>query len=108
LFFALIFPWTRLDFSTSVRHAHSQFLFSASSLGSHLALLHNFHGGVAWTINPTFWSIAVEVQLYVLYPILVFMAGRVGWARALGVTFIIEFFMRIICTVTHYQDAAFL
>jgi peptidoglycan/LPS O-acetylase OafA/YrhL len=110
LFFALVFPWTKLDFSTAVRHAHSQFLFSVSSLGSHLALLHNFHGGVAWTINPTFWSIAVEVQLYALYPILVFMAGRMGWYRALGVTLAFELVMRAILTIAghHLHDNAFI
>ncbi len=105
LFFALVFPWTKLDFTTTLRHAHSQFLFSLSSLVSHVALLHNFHGGVAWTINPTFWSIAVEVQLYALYPVLIFMANRWGWRRALMVTLVIELALRAFSSATHIRDA---
>ncbi len=34
----------------------------------HLLLIHNFEESAFFTINPSFWSIATEVQLYLLYP----------------------------------------
>jgi len=36
---------------------------------SHFFLIHNLSDKTFFTINPSFWSIALEVQLYLLYPI---------------------------------------
>jgi peptidoglycan/LPS O-acetylase OafA/YrhL len=74
LFFALIFPTTRLYFTSW--HDVGQFV-------SHLCLFHNFDGRSFWGINPSYWSIAVEVQLYALYPMLIALATRFGWQRSL-------------------------
>jgi peptidoglycan/LPS O-acetylase OafA/YrhL len=73
LLFALVFPWTRIDFSFS----------GALQLGSHLALIHNFTSPTFYGLSPAFWSIAVEVQLYLLYPILLALVSRFGWKRSL-------------------------
>ena len=50
---------------------------------SHLFLVHNFNPDWYYGINGAFWSIAVESQLYVLYPVLVALASRRGWPLAL-------------------------
>ncbi len=74
LFFAFFFPLSRLGF-------HS--LHDFADLGSHLLLIHNFDRGLCFGINGAFWSIAVEVQLYLLYPLLIILVQRLGWKRAL-------------------------
>jgi peptidoglycan/LPS O-acetylase OafA/YrhL len=94
LIFAFLFPWSRLNLSTALLHTHSQLFYSLVSLGAHLTLFHNFSRDVAWSINGSFWSIAVEVQLYVIYPLLLVLVKRTGWITTLWITGIIEVGMR--------------
>jgi peptidoglycan/LPS O-acetylase OafA/YrhL len=47
-------------------------LRSFMHLGVHTTLTHNFFPGFFWNINPSFWSIAIEAQLYLIYPLLLF------------------------------------
>jgi peptidoglycan/LPS O-acetylase OafA/YrhL len=102
LFFALIFPVSKLDFSPALIHTHSQRFFSLFSLGGHLAILHNWSGTIAWDISGPFWSIAVEVQLYLLYPLLLVLTRR-GWTRALWITAAIELSLRALASLTHIE-----
>jgi peptidoglycan/LPS O-acetylase OafA/YrhL len=46
---------------------------------THALLIHNYSSDTFWGINPPFWSIAVEVQLYLLYPLLLAIRSRAGW-----------------------------
>ncbi|BDS07629.1 LPS biosynthesis protein [Oceaniferula spumae] len=61
---------------------------------THALLIHNWSGWTLWGINPSFWSIAVEIQLYALLPALVWMAHRFSWGKALAVTAVIEVLLR--------------
>lgn len=48
---------------------------------AHVFLVHNFNPDWMYKLNGVLWSIAIEVQLYVLFPVLVallFRVGRVG------------------------------
>jgi peptidoglycan/LPS O-acetylase OafA/YrhL len=56
LLFALLFPWSRIHWNLS----------GIAQLGSHLLLIHNYNDRSYFGISPAFWSIAVEVQLYLL------------------------------------------
>ena len=47
---------------------------------SHIFLVHTFTGH-AYGINAVFWSIAVEVQFYICYPIFISLRNRVGSGR---------------------------
>lgn len=51
-------------------------------LGSHLLLLHNLTVGTFFSINPSFWSIALECQLYLIYPAYLLLYNRLGAMRA--------------------------
>jgi peptidoglycan/LPS O-acetylase OafA/YrhL len=62
---------------------------------SHLALLHNIRSDWAWGINSTFWTLAVQWQLYLLYPALLWLKGRLGWRNTLGVLGLTEFGLRL-------------
>ena len=94
LIFACVFPATRLDFSSSFLHTRPHYFFSSYLLGVHVLLIHNFSEYAIWTINGSFWSIAVEVQLYILYPLLLLFAKRLGWIGVLWITAAIELSMR--------------
>jgi len=58
-------------------------------VASHLLLIHNFSPDTNFGINPSFWSIAVEVQLYLLYPVLLMLVNNFGWRKTL--------FMLLVC-----------
>jgi peptidoglycan/LPS O-acetylase OafA/YrhL len=45
---------------------------------THLTLTHNFHYRTFFSINPSFWSLALEVQLYLLYPLFLLLRSWLG------------------------------
>ncbi|MDP9083642.1 MAG: acyltransferase [Pseudomonadota bacterium] len=85
LFFALVFPYTRLDLHT--RWGLWQFF-------SHFFLVHNLNARTEHGIVVAWWSVAVEFQLYLLYPLLSAAAQRSGWQKVLLWTAVIEFGLR--------------
>jgi peptidoglycan/LPS O-acetylase OafA/YrhL len=86
LLFALLFPWSRIHWDLS----------GIAQLGSHLALIHNYDDRFYYGISPAFWSIAVEVQLYLLYPVLLWLVARMGWQRTLVYIAMLEIGLRTI------------
>lgn len=62
---------------------------------SHLLLLHNFSGFTLFGINGSFWTIAVEVQLYALYPVLRKVVMRWGWQTTLIGIGLLELALRL-------------
>ncbi|HTB84401.1 MAG TPA: acyltransferase [Candidatus Sulfotelmatobacter sp.] len=63
-------------------------------LMSHLLLVHNYSPVLVGGINASFWSLAVEAQLYLIYPALLWLVGRNGWRRTLFILAGIEIFIR--------------
>ena len=52
-------------------------------LSTHLFLIHNFHPLTFKNINGSFWSLAIEAQLYLLYPALLGLVAKLGWRRTM-------------------------
>jgi len=52
-----------------------------ADLVSHLLMVHNLSQDTFWSINPSFWSIALEIQLYLIYPLLLFLRKKSGMHR---------------------------
>ena len=46
------------------------------SLGMHLVMLHNMRAGTFFDLNGSFWSLALEFHLYILFPIFVAALAR--------------------------------
>jgi len=51
---------------------------TAGNFWLHLLLVHNFSAGVFNGINPSFWSLAVEMQFYLLFPLVLMLRHKVG------------------------------
>jgi peptidoglycan/LPS O-acetylase OafA/YrhL len=78
--FGILLPSIRLH------HFHADW----GQLVSHLFLVHNFDSTYCFGINAVFWSLAIEVQLYCLYPLLLWIVARTGWFRTLWIIGAIE------------------
>lgn len=50
---------------------------------SHLLLIQNIIKGSFMAINPSMWSIAIEIQLYLIFPIFCFLVSRLNWKGAM-------------------------
>lgn len=61
-----------------------------SEVLTHLFFIHNVNPTTFTGLNGPFWSLAVEVQLYVLYPALLALIGKIGWRRAMIVLAAVE------------------
>jgi peptidoglycan/LPS O-acetylase OafA/YrhL len=99
LVFAFLFPMTW--FPAHDPHAVGLFL-------THLFLVHNVEEYYLYGINASFWSIAVEAQLYLLYPLLLVLVFRLGWMRTLWLLAILELALRIVGTVANAEGAGWL
>ena len=51
---------------------------TAGNYWSHLLLIHNFGPETFAGVNPSFWSLAVEMQFYLLFPLVLMLRQKVG------------------------------
>jgi peptidoglycan/LPS O-acetylase OafA/YrhL len=56
---------------------------------SHVLLFHNWTPADVYTLDGPLWSIAVECQIYLVFPLLVLLWGRTGKWVTLFVTFVV-------------------
>jgi peptidoglycan/LPS O-acetylase OafA/YrhL len=86
-FFFFLWPWYHYSLeSPSAR----------ISLLSHIFAFHNYVYDSKFAINPSFWSIAAEIQLYIVYPLLVLLTIRFGWRRSLIALLVLEVVIRLL------------
>lgn len=52
----------------------------------HLLFLHNCFPSTSWTINGSFWSLGLEMQLYLVFPLVLLFIRRQGIVRCLAAT----------------------
>lgn len=62
---------------------------SVRDVVTHTLMLHNLFPSTFASINPSFWSIALEAQLYILFPIFVWIAARAGVKALVSLAFVL-------------------
>jgi peptidoglycan/LPS O-acetylase OafA/YrhL len=65
-----------------------------TQMAAHLFLVHNYNQVTFMGINGSFWSLAIEAQLYLLYPLLLVMVGKLGWRQTMVMLACCEFLIR--------------
>jgi peptidoglycan/LPS O-acetylase OafA/YrhL len=98
LFFGLFFPLTRLPLNK---------LTYWGQLVTHLFLCHNVSELSVCAIVPAYWTIAVEVQLYLLFPLLLVFARRLSLGRVLLVLAIIEVSLHTVAAIFFEKPGSF-
>lgn len=81
---------------------------STHSLGMvwfHILNIHNFSPHYFHGINGSFWSVAVEFQLYIIYPLLLILVRRFGWRGFLLVAGAIEVGLRLVLAIRGFANA---
>lgn len=94
-FFRIVPAYFAVLLALSVHRLHWHDPTAVKSFFLHLFFLHNFDQQSFYGYNPSFWSIAVEMQLYALYPIVCIGARRIGWSRILLLILVIETSLRV-------------
>jgi len=64
-------------------------------LFTHLLLVHNWSPQYLGGINGSFWSLAIEVQLYLIYPLLLWLVARFDWRNTMFMVAAIEILLRM-------------
>lgn len=68
---------------------------------AHLLLLQNIHRGME--INSVFWSIAVECQIYLLFPMIVVAWRILGWQKTAAATIVLSLVASFLLQHTRLQ-----
>jgi peptidoglycan/LPS O-acetylase OafA/YrhL len=76
------------------------------SIITHVLLLHDFSGQTFYVINPSLWSIATEVQFYLVYPLIVFARPRFGMLNVLWGVLGLSLAFRCLFWVVKMHDPA--
>lgn len=69
----------------------------------HAFLIHNFNAATIGEINPSFWSMAIEWQLYLAFPIFLWLVRRGGVGLLMGTTLIVAVVWNLFAS-THLSD----
>ncbi|HVJ67363.1 MAG TPA: acyltransferase [Caulifigura sp.] len=77
---------------------------SLKSIFAHLLLIHNWRDAWVFGINPSFWSLATECQLYVLYLPLWAIRNRLGSRAMLATTFFVSIGIRIAAELRYVNE----
>lgn len=84
--FFFSWPWGSLSIHPFGRLAH---------FATHVLAVHNLDPRTCYRINPAFWSIAVEIQLYAIYPLLLLIIAKKGWRNGLLAVAALELLIRL-------------
>jgi peptidoglycan/LPS O-acetylase OafA/YrhL len=87
--------FTALQYHRSGWDAHLQMDFL-----THALAVHNFFESTYFGINPSFWTLAVEIQFYLLYPVVLLIRHRWGINKMLLAALAVSVVTRIICYTT--------
>jgi peptidoglycan/LPS O-acetylase OafA/YrhL len=73
-------------------------------VAAHVAMLHNLFPATIWTMNGAYWTLALEAQLYLVFPLLVW-CGRRGGPWAIGASGLVVSVLWVLALRTWVPDA---
>ncbi len=89
LFYTFYSPWIKI---------------SMKDFFSHLFLIHNYEDDTFYSINPAFWSLALEVQLYLIYPLLLFLRKKINIEGCVLIGIMLNLFIKTM--ILYYPNAS--
>jgi len=93
---SLVLIWLFLPHKTGSSLWDQSFPVTTKSIVTHLLLVHDLLGETH-TINPVFWSIAVEWKIYFLFPLLVWSWKRLGAPATTLVAVVASYLLYFVC-----------
>jgi peptidoglycan/LPS O-acetylase OafA/YrhL len=96
--FAFLFPVSHLPFNKLTHWAQ---------FGAHLFQFHNWFETSLYAINGSYWTIAIEVQLYLLFPVFLLFARRFSYAWLLLILAAVEVSLHSFSSLWFYGGGHF-
>lgn len=97
LFVLLVFFFMKMDTSPQgLKH-----------LFSHVFLIHNLDDDTFFSINPSFWSIALECQLYLIYPLYLVLLKHFGAGRSFFIAILMNITLTTYAVITGISSLAY-
>jgi peptidoglycan/LPS O-acetylase OafA/YrhL len=67
----------------------------------HIFFVHNLYESTFYSINPSFWSIAVEIQFYLIFPLLLFLYKKQDVLKVFVLFLFVSFLILIVNFTEH-------
>ena len=96
----IIFPILQVSSNTNW---DSKIPINFENIGAHFLLIHNLKTYWISKINGAHWSVALEWQIYFLFPIMLFIWKKANWLLSLSITFVFSYFVNIYLPFTRPQ-----
>jgi peptidoglycan/LPS O-acetylase OafA/YrhL len=96
----LIFPILQINSNTKW---DSKIPINFENVGAHFLLIHNLKTYWISKINGAHWSVALEWQIYFLFPLMLFIWKKTNWLLSLSVTFVFSYVVNIYLPFTRPQ-----
>lgn len=73
----------------------------------HIFMIYNFSDDIMFQINPSFWSLALECQLYLLYPLYLFLCKKFGSGKTMAIIVLITIIFVIFQWTLEIKSASY-
>jgi peptidoglycan/LPS O-acetylase OafA/YrhL len=95
---SLLLIWTLVGTKTGT-HWDISIPVNSKDILTHIFLIHDIFSSTAFKINHAFWSISVEIRIYILFPILLFLWKRAGRVITLLIAVLISILVHLVSTI---------
>lgn len=96
----LIFPVLQVNSNTKW---DSKIPINFENVSAHFLLVHNLKTYWISKINGAHWSVALEWQIYFLFPVMLFIWKKASWLLSLSITFIFSYIINLYLPFTRPQ-----
>lgn len=97
LIFTLIIIYFWLGVNDASHWAEVSLPVTKDYIFKHILLIHQWFPDAANKINPAFWSVGVEYQIYFLFPLFYWLAKCIGFVKSFVVITLISYVLWAVC-----------